>query len=221
MFSGIIEAVGEVVDFRPLPGGARIDVSAPGLLEDAKVGESIAVEGACLTVVAVGPESFEADLSPETLARTHLGRLRRGARVNLERSLRLGDRMGGHLVSGHVDGVGAIQGRRAEGDSVRLTLSAPPGVLRYLVHKGSVAVDGISLTVAELGRDHFTVAIIPHTARNTTLLAKPVGAAVNLEADLVGKYVERLLGPRLEREERGEEPGWSLDLAFLKEHGYA
>ncbi len=217
MFSGIIEAVGKIQSIRSGSDGARIAVDAGPLLEGVKVGDSIAVNGACLTVVAFGGGAFESDVSPETLRLTNLGPLQTGDSVNLERALALGDRLGGHMVTGHIDGMGRIRSRRADGESIWLTVEAPPEVMRYVVHKGSVAVDGISLTVAACDEETFSIAIIPHTSDQTTLTDKRDGAAVNLEADLIGKYVEKLLSPHAAA---GGKPG-GVSLGTLKEHGYA
>ncbi|CAN5228161.1 riboflavin synthase [soil metagenome] len=184
MFTGLVEEVG-VLQART---GARVRIGAHTVVEDAEVGDSIAVDGCCLTVVAHGPGWWEADLSPETLARTTLDRLRAGNRVNLERPLRLSDRLGGHLVQGHVDGVGAIV--RPAPD---LVVQLPSGLDRYVVARGSIAVDGVSLTVVDSSADTFTVAVVPHTAAVTTLAAKGAGDRVNLEIDVVAKYVERLV----------------------------
>ncbi|MEK7204803.1 MAG: riboflavin synthase [candidate division NC10 bacterium] len=216
MFTGIIEAIGTVQEFSRQGEGARVHIGAGALAEGLRLGESIAVEGACLTVTAVRGNGFAADLSVETLKRTTLGRLRAGARVNLERPLRLGDRLGGHLVTGHVDGVGQLAERVPQGDGEFIRIRFPRELGSLLVMKGSIAVDGISLTVAELSRDAFGVAIIPHTLEHTTLRNKRVGDPVNLEADLLGKHVARLLAGRFE--ETGQA---GLTLAMLQEHGFA
>ena len=184
MFTGIVEELGKV---RAREGG-RFTFEARTVVEDAKVGDSIAVNGCCLTVVDVGDGWWQADAVEETLARTNLADLRPGAPVNLERPVRLADRLGGHLVQGHVDAVGEIVVRAPE-----LRVRAPSEVLRYVVPKGSITVDGCSLTVVDLLDDGFTVAVIPHTAEVTTLGVKGPGAKVNLEVDLVAKYVERLI----------------------------
>lgn len=215
MFTGIIEYVGTVASVQTAPGGARLSIRAPEAARELRVGDSVAVDGACLTKVAGEGGAFEVDVSPETLRKTHLGRLRPGDAVNLELAMRLGERLGGHLVSGHVDAVGRIAGRRSEGESEILTIQAPPEVMRYVVPKGSVAVDGISLTVAEREKDRFRVAVIPHTAQKTALLAKRPGDPVNLEADLIGKYVEQLLAPAPATQES------RITEEFLREHGYA
>ena len=217
MFSGIVEAVGRVRSLRKGEGGARLGIEAPSVVQGVRMGDSIAVNGACVTVVAFGASGFEADLSPETLRRTNLGALGAGDGCNLERAMALGDRLGGHLVTGHVDAVGRLRGRRADGDSIWLTVEAPEEVMRYVVLKGSVAVDGISLTVAGVEEGAFSVAIIPHTSERTTLTVKADGAPVNLEADLIGKYVEKLLAPHAQAGEAGR----GITLETLKAHGYA
>jgi riboflavin synthase len=195
MFTGIVEELGTVQTITPNSGGARIEIAATQVLDDAEIGASIAVNGCCLTVVALGEGCFAADAVTETLSRTELGTLEAGDRVNLERPVRLQDRLGGHLVQGHVDAVGTIRRRTPEADgSERVEFAAPEAVMRYVVEKGSITVDGISLTVAALSPDGFAVAAIPHTLGATTLGTKPEGAAVNLEVDIVAKYVERLLG---------------------------
>lgn len=194
MFTGIVEELGVVRAITPRAGGARLDIGATTVLDDATIGASIAVNGCCLTVVELGDGAWSADAVVETLARTNLGDLAAGDPVNLERPVRLADRLGGHLVQGHVDGTGVVLEREPQSDgSVLVWFDGPPEVTRYVVHKGSITVDGISLTVAETAGDRFAVAVIPHTLSVTTLGTRAVGARVNLEADLVAKYVERLL----------------------------
>ncbi len=194
MFTGIVEELGRVRAVRPNETGARIEIEAARVLEDAEIGASVAVDGCCLTVVELASTWWAADAVEETLRRTCLGRLRPGDPVNLERPVRLADRLGGHLVQGHVDGIGTIVGRAPNPDgSVLVTVRAPDALLRYVVEKGSIAVDGVSLTVASAGRDTFSLALIPHTLAVTTLGFKDVRAEVNLEVDLLAKYVERLL----------------------------
>ena len=212
MFTGIIEELGRVRGIKGGREGARLTIEARGILADIRRGDSVAVNGVCLTVTEHTETAFAVDVMAETLAKTNLGRLRRGARVNLERALRLGDRLGGHLVTGHVDGVGTIVGRERQGIATVFAVRAPQEVARYLIPKGSVAVDGISLTVVNVMGDIFTVSIIPHTAALTTLGFKQPGDTVNLEADVVGKYVARLL-----RREEGEQ-GITLD--FLARTGF-
>lgn len=196
MFTGIVEELGQVRRVEPAGDGARLAVDAHLVLQDAVVGASIAVDGVCLTVVALDDDGFTADLAPETLARSTLGARTPGDVVNLERPVRLADRLGGHFVQGHVDGVGTITGRDGEPDgSARLTLRVPDTVLRYVVEKGSLTVDGVSLTVAAVGEGEVGIALIPHTLAVTTLGRRDPGEGVNLEADVVAKYVERLLEP--------------------------
>ncbi len=194
MFTGIVEELGRVRAVTPNAGGARIDIGAATVLDDATIGASIAVNGCCLTVVELGDGHWSADAVVETLARTNIGDLHAGDPVNLERPVRLADRLGGHLVQGHVDGTGTVRTRVPQPDGSELFgFAAPTDVVRYVVQKGSITVDGISLTVAGLHEDGFEVAVIPHTLAVTTLGARAPGARVNLEVDLIAKYVERLL----------------------------
>jgi riboflavin synthase len=194
MFTGIVEELGRVRSIVPNAGGARIVIEAAAVLDDATIGASIAVNGCCLTVVELSDGHWAADAVVETLARTNLGDLVPGDPVNLERPVRLADRLGGHLVQGHVDAAGTVRAREPQPDTSELfRFDAPDEVLRYVVHKGSITVDGISLTVAAVHDDGFQVAVIPHTLAVTTLGARVPGARVNLEVDLIAKYVERLL----------------------------
>ena len=217
MFTGLIESVGVVRDLRRAAGSATLTVTAPFADASYLLGESIAVNGACLTVVAFGGGSFQADVSPETLACTTLTSVKPGERVNLERALRLGDRLGGHMVSGHIDTVATLTERRNDGNAQRLTFALDATFNRFLVEKGSVAIDGISLTVNSVGADAFTVAIIPHTLHNTTLAAMSIGQRVNIETDLIAKYVLRLF-PGGREVAPAERPALSLD--FLAKHGF-
>jgi riboflavin synthase len=197
MFSGIVQAVGRVVEFVTEGVEARLRIEAKSLdLTDLAVGDSIAVAGVCLTVVAVEGTSFAADLSAATLERTTLGQLRPGSRVNLEKSLRLADRLGGHLLSGHVDGVGRVAAIVADGRAQRWTFALPPSLARYVAEKGAIAVDGVSLTVNEVSATTFGVTLIPHTLAVTTFGERAVGDAVNLEVDWIARYVERLIEAR-------------------------
>jgi riboflavin synthase len=195
MFTGLVEVLATVRELAPDPGGAGRDltVSAPPFAGQLTVGESIAVNGACLTVVAHNADVCRFQVGPETLLRTNLGELRTGDRVNLERSLRLGDRVGGHLVQGHIDGVGRVAERRQKGDWLTVWFSCTSELATQMVSKGSVSVDGVSLTLVDVTDDRFCIALIPHTLANTTLGFKPVGAAVNLETDLLAKYVWKCL----------------------------
>jgi riboflavin synthase len=191
MFTGIVEEIGRVARQQALPGLTRLTITAARVLEGAQVGDSIAINGACLTVVSHDATSFAVEATPETLRRTSLGALTEGDGVHLERALAADGRVGGHFVQGHVDAVGTIADRRAEGDSIVATFAAPPEVMRYVVPKGSIAVDGVSLTVVDVMDDRFTVALIPHTQEMTLLCRRPLGAPVNLEADILAKYVAK------------------------------
>ena len=203
VFTGLVEEGGRVA--RVLPGGegARLEIAASAVLDGLAVGDSVAVNGACLTAVEVGGEGFAVDCVAETLRRTALGGLAPGDRVNLERPMRLGDRLDGHIVQGHVDGVGTVRAVRPEGDSAVLEIAPPAGLLRYVVEKGSIAVDGVSLTVASRLADAFTVALIPHTMAVTTLGPGALDRPVNLEVDVVAKYVESLAAPYAPPREEG------------------
>jgi riboflavin synthase len=195
MFTGIIEGVGRLARSENRGGDARLTIEVGGLpFADARLGESVSVNGVCLTVVAFDANSFEADASNETLALTTLGSLAIGALLNLERAMRPTDRLGGHLVSGHVDGIGKVLDIRQDARAQRWRFAASPALLRYIAKKGSICVDGVSLTVNEVDAAGFEVALIPHTVSNTAFAQTSVGDAVNLEIDLVARYVERLLG---------------------------
>lgn len=195
MFTGIIEGVGALADRQSLGGDVRLRVATGSLdFAEPKLGESIAVNGVCLTVIAFGGDWFEADASTETLGLTTLGGLRDGALLNLERAMRPSDRLGGHLVSGHVDGVGRVLEVREDARAQRWRFAAPAALTRYIAKKGSICVDGVSLTVNETDAQGFEVALIPHTVAHTAFAQTSVGDAVNLEIDLVARYVERLLG---------------------------
>jgi riboflavin synthase len=192
MFTGLIQGLGTIEREAPSPDGARLTVSSP-LASELAAGDSIAVNGACLTVAEVKGGSFAAEVMHETLRRTSLGACRAGAAVNLELPLRASDRLGGHIVQGHVDGVGTVASVAVDGFARRLTLEAPAELLRYVAEKGSIAIDGVSLTVAELGDGSFTVSLIPETLSRTNLGAAQPGTQVNLEVDVLAKYVERLM----------------------------
>jgi len=196
MFTGLVEAVGSVTAILPEPPGVRLLVDCGPVAADAGLGESICVSGCCLSVVRIAGETLAFELGPETLLRTAFSGLAPGSRVNLERSLRLSDRLGGHLVTGHVDGVGRLAARRDEGDWSTCRFAAPAPLLGQLASKGSVAIDGVSLTVVDVDADTFGVALIPHTLAHTTLGGLAIGDPVNLETDLVFKYVARWLSGR-------------------------
>lgn len=209
MFTGIIEELGTVERV----GAGRITVRAQRVLEGTRLGDSIAVNGVCLTVTHLTGADFTADVMPETLRRSSLGQLRPGSRVNLERAMAADGRFGGHIVSGHIDGMGQILALRDEGNAVWITIAAPPELLRGIVEKGSVAIDGVSLTVAAVTDQDFSVSIIPHTGGQTTLLHRRPGEQVNLETDIIGKYVFRLLAP--ERAPKG-----GITREFLTQYGF-
>ena len=193
MFTGLIESEGVITRAERSGGGMRIEVYAPEFGRDMAIGDSIAVDGVSLTVVKFIRGAFLTDVSGETLDRSTLGKLTQGAKVNLERALRLSDRLGGHLVSGHVDGVGRLSLRTPADRFTVYQFQAPGEVMRYVVERGSIAVDGISLAVARVGAGGFTVAVIPQIEESTTLKEKPIGAPVNIEADLLAKYVDRFV----------------------------
>lgn len=218
MFTGLVEEIGQLVSLRRGSDSARLKIAARLIMDGLAVGDSIAVNGVCLTVTSFGGGSFDADVMAETLAKTNLGELQPGDRVNLERALRLGDRLGGHLVSGHIDGVGEIVSREKHDIATLLTVAAPPEVMRYIIKKGSVAIDGTSLTVVDHGENSFTVSLIPHTAHATVLGGKQPGQRVNLEGDLIGKYVERWV--QAGRTETGIKQGEGITNDFLAKHGF-
>ncbi|HEX9154135.1 MAG TPA: riboflavin synthase [Nitrospira sp.] len=215
MFTGIVEEMGAVTSLDRTLAGTRMTILASTVMGDLKIGDSVSVNGTCLTVVTKGEHGFVVEVSPETLSVTTMGQLTPGAPVNLERAMKLNERIGGHLVAGHVDGVGTIRSRHQEGNAIFFTIEAPSEILRYCVVKGSITVDGISLTINEVADHSFSVAIIPHTAKVTTLGLKQVNDTVNLESDLIGKYVERLL------QERSQLPKTTpiIDKDYLQKHG--
>ena len=212
MFTGIIKAKGSIIAMQQQGGDVRMTVSSDGLpWSDFEIGESISVNGVCLTAVALNDNGFDTDVSVETLDVTALGDLTTGSDVNLEPALGVGERLGGHLVSGHVDCVGSVTSRSADARSIRLTIEIPAEYSRYIAKKGSVCVDGVSLTINEVSGNTFESNIIPHTADTTIIDGYAVGTAVNVEVDMLARYIERLLGK--------DDDGISLE--FLKAHGYA
>lgn len=217
MFTGLVLGKGKLVEKRPSGGGMVFGLEADFDLSDPEEGESIAVNGVCLTAMRIHERRFTVDVSPESLSRTNLGELAVGSVVNLERALRLADRLGGHLVSGHVDAVASIIERKPEGDFVRFTFSVPSGFGRYIIEKGSICIDGISLTVNHCDEKTFSVAIIPHTLEVTTLGGRKQGDTVNIEVDLIGKYVEKLLTVK---GDDGAAAKAGINPAFLAEHGF-
>ena len=197
MFTGIVRELGLVEGAEGGDAGVRLRVLAPVTAASAAIGDSVAVNGVCLTATSVSDGILAFDAVPETLRRTTLGRLRPGSEVNVEPALRAGEPLGGHIVQGHVDGVGLVRSLEPEGDGMRLELEVPPELLRYCVEKGSIAVEGVSLTIARLGAESLTIALVPHTLAATTLGRLTLGDPVNLEADVLAKHVERLLEGRL------------------------
>ena len=215
MFTGIVEELGTIRSIRRGAASAVLSIGAEAVLSDLRIGDSVAVNGVCLTATGVDGSGFTADVMHETLRRSSLGALGPGSRVNLERAMAADGRFGGHIVSGHIDGTGTIAERRRDDNAVWYTVSAPPALLRYIVEKGSIAIDGISLTVASVEADRFSVSVIPHTAAVTLLGAKGPGDVVNLETDIIGKYVERLLRPADTPAARS-----GISLEFLAENGF-
>lgn len=210
MFTGIVEETGKIKQISRGSRSVTLEVEAEKVLKDTRVGDSIATNGVCLTVVSMTEGSFRADVMPETMRRTNLGNLKPGDRVNLERALCLNSRLGGHLVAGHVDGTGRIVGMERDDNAIWITVSAGPELLKYILEKGSIAVDGVSLTVADVDRAVFKVSVIPHTQAETTLISKRTGDIVNLENDMIVRYVEKLMG----KEQKG------LTLEKLMEEGF-
>lgn len=220
MFTGIIEGLGTVKSVIRAEGGVRMDVHSEFPLQNVRVGDSIAVSGACLTAVEVKDNTFKVDVAPETLSKTTLGQIKVGDRVNLEGALCLGDRLSGHLVTGHVDGIGTVKARRPKANAMLFTFGVPEDLSRYIVQKGSIAVDGISLTVNGCDRRTFEVSIIPHTASITTMGFRQVGDLVNIETDMIGKYVERFTEYFAKKSTKGKNTVSSVDEALLEKAGF-
>lgn len=220
MFTGIIEEVGRVASIRSAGNSIQLSIRAEKVLSDVRLGDSIAVNGVCLTVTRYTASGFEADVVPETMRRTSLRILQPGSPVNLERAMQMGGRFGGHIVSGHIDGVGTIVSFESEDNARIIRIETSADILKYIVPKGSITIDGISLTVMDRGETSFLVSIIPHTGQMTNLGAKKIGDPVNLECDMIGKYVEQLLQIRFGSEQE-KRPQSGLTMDFLQQHGFA
>lgn len=217
MFTGLVAELGTVEKLARQGESYHLTVAAKKVMNNLKIGDSVAVNGACLTVVHMDDNAFTADVMPETVRLTNIGSLHAGDRVNLERTLRLCDGLDGHIVSGHVEGLGTIVSQRSEGIAVVVSFTAESRLLKYILPKGSIAIDGISLTVTEVTETGFSVSLIPHTAKETTLGFKTMGDKVNLETDIIGKYVERMLGFNAPKE---QEHGETLDMNMLMKNGF-
>jgi riboflavin synthase len=218
MFTGIIEEKGEIISISPGVKSAKLAIRGKKVTEGSQVGDSIAVNGVCLTATTISGDVFTADVMAESLRRTALGSLKAGSRVNLERALAADGRFGGHIVSGHIDGTGTIRSIEKEDNAVWVCIEAGPEILKLVIEKGSIAIDGISLTVAYVDDECFKVSIIPHTKSETTLLDKKVGDRVNLENDVIGKYVDKLLHYGNTRDDKKEKS--DISLSFLSQHGF-
>ena len=221
MFTGIVEELGRIRSIRGGGDSAVLEIEGSVIFDDLKLGDSVAVNGVCLTVTSFTGRTFTADVMHETLDRSSLGSLGVGSQVNLERAMPAYGRFGGHIVSGHIDGTGTVASIRKDANATWYEIEAPAHVMRYIVEKGSIAIDGISLTVARVTASTFSVSIIPHTAAQTTLSQRRVGDVVNLENDIVGKYVERLMAGSAEGEEQGTNSGGGLTMDFLARNGFA
>ena len=216
MFTGLVAELGSVQKLARQGNSYHLTISARKVLENLKIGDSVAVNGACLTVVRMDNDGCTADVMPETVRLTNIGSLNAGDKVNLERTLRLCDGLDGHIVSGHVEGLGVISSRKPEGIAMVVTITTPAALLKYIIKKGSIAIDGISLTVTEVTDTTFSVSLIPHTAKETSLVFKGVGDTVNLETDIIGKYVERML---TWKKPSGKQAA-PLDMNMLMENGF-
>ncbi len=217
MFTGIVEEMGVIKSIRKGASSAVLEIQAQVVLEDVHIGDSIAVNGVCLTATSFTPTTFTADVMHETLNRSSLANLRPGSRVNLERAMAANGRFGGHIVAGHVDGVGTVLQTRKDDNAIWYTIGASPQVLRYVVEKGSITIDGISLTVAKVTDADFSISAIPHTVAVTVLQDRKPGDTVNLETDIIGKYVEKLLTPQAQPTQR---PTSNITREFLSRYGY-
>ncbi|NLW39885.1 MAG: riboflavin synthase [Tissierellia bacterium] len=214
MFTGLVEEVGKVLDIKKSNKIWTMTFECKKIVEDITIGDSIAINGVCLTVKEFDKNLFKVDVMAETIRKTNLGFIQSGDYINLERALRVGDRLGGHVVTGHIDGTGVIEEIEEEGDSMWITISSSKDILKYIVHKGSIAIDGVSLTISFVDEEKFKVAIIPHTKVVTTLATKKINDLVNIECDLVGKYIERFLSYKKVQNES------KIDINFLKNNGF-
>lgn len=214
MFTGLIEEIGYIEKITSQNSSGQLLIHAKKIQEGTKLGDSIAVNGVCLTVTNVTKTSFTADVMPETLKRSNLGNLQKGSPVHLERAMAANGRFGGHMVSGHIDGTGIISGKKQEGNAIRLFITADTPLLRQMIEKGSIAIDGVSLTVISVEQSQFSVGIIPHTSTQTILLDKKIGDSVNLETDVIAKYIQRFFENNSQHQEK------PLTLEFLRENGF-
>lgn len=215
MFTGIIEEIGTVVSITIGANSAKLKIQGNVIFEDLKIGDSVAVNGVCLTASEISKNTFTADVMHETLNRSSLGELKNGGNVNLERAMSANGRFGGHIVSGHIDGVGIIESMHKDDNAVIVTISADKKLLYYIVEKGSIAIDGISLTVTQVNERNFSVSVIPHTADETILLRKNAGDVVNLETDVIGKYIERFVNVPKQEEQKS-----NITMEFLRDNGF-
>ena len=220
MFTGIIEGLGSISGITSSGSGRRMAVESDFQLEQTRIGDSISVSGACLTVVKLDQKRFEVDVSPETLGKTTFANAKIGDRVNLERAMRLSDRIDGHLVSGHIDGTGLIRYREEVANAIIVKIGVSADLTRYMIPKGSVAVDGISLTINSVEKEEFAVSVIPHTANITTIGIKPIKAAVNIETDMIGKYVECFLRGEVSPQNKNAAEKSGIDKDFLAKTGF-
>ncbi len=215
MFTGLIEETGIIKSVKQGRNSAVLSITAKKVFDDLKTGDSISTNGVCLTVTSLSGNTFSVDVMAETLDSTNLGNLTSGDKVNLERAMKAGDRFGGHIVSGHIDGTGVIKEFRKEDIATMVEIAAGSELLKYIIHKGSVAIDGISLTVAATDKKSFTVGIIPHTSAETTLLQKKIGKKVNIECDMIGKYIEKFVNAPEIKDRKS-----NINESFLKENGF-
>ncbi|WP_018250235.1 riboflavin synthase [Orenia marismortui] len=217
MFTGIVEELGKVKRIKRGSKSIVLTIEAKEVLKDVKLGDSIATNGVCLTVTSFNDQEFSVDVMPETMRNSSLGDLQVGSWVNLERALRLSDRLGGHLVSGHIDGTGIIKAKKREDNASIVTVETTKELLKYIIHKGSIAIDGVSLTVAQVFSDSFNISLIPHTSQVTLLGQKDIGAKVNLEVDMIAKYIEKMIN---HQEDNNKDNKSNIDLEMLKDQGF-